>query len=49
MSKHINDEERIFAILLILHLICYSAQAEELRDVKKKSICRFIEFDILYL
>ena len=39
MSNHINDEERIFAMLLILVLallFCPSLAEEELRGVKKK-------------
>ena len=38
-SKHINDEERIFAMLLILVLallFCPSLAEEELRGVKHK-------------
>ena len=39
MSNHINDEERIFAMLLILVLallFCPSLAEEELRGVKHK-------------
>ena len=40
-SKHINDEERIFAMLLILVLallFCPSLAEEELRGVKQKNM-----------
>ena len=48
MSKRINDEERIFAILLILALLfCPSPAEEELRGVKQKNM--LIRVDILYL
>ena len=37
MSNHINDEERIFAMLLILALLFFPSPAEEeLRGVKQK-------------
>jgi hypothetical protein len=41
VSKHINDEERIFAMLLILVLaliFCPSLAEEELRGVKQKNM-----------
>ena len=41
MSNHINDEERIFAMLLILVLallFCPSLAEEELRGVKQKNM-----------
>ena len=40
-SKHINDEERIFAMLLILvlaPLFCPRLAEEELRGVKQKNM-----------